>query len=40
VQGRSPELNWIAAAPQGFGGDGEIFALAVLEDQLYLPLIR
>ena len=40
VQGRSPELNWIAAQPQGFGGDGEIFALAILEERLYLPLLR
>jgi hypothetical protein len=39
-QGRSNDLNWIAAAPQGFGGAGAVFALAVRNDELFVPLVR
>ena len=38
--GRSPELNWIAAAPQDFGGSGAIFALGVPNELLFVPLVR
>lgn len=38
-QGRSPELDWIAAAPQAFGGDGEIYAIAYRGPRAFMPAL-
>ncbi len=38
-EGRSADLDWVAAAARDFGGDGEIYALGYRAPQLFLPAL-